>query len=134
MPALIFWGKPGCIGNRRQLALLAANAIEVDLRDLLSTRWDLADLRGFFGDLPVARWFNLSAPMVRDGEVRPETLSEEEALRWMQQHPLLIRRPLMQWGELRQSGFDDGPVMQALGLNQAAHHQLEHCPVKGAAE
>ena len=53
-------------------------------------------LRAFFGDLPVKHWFNTSAPAIKQGEVEPDKLNEQEALALMLDNPLLIRRPLMQ--------------------------------------
>ena len=47
----------------------------------------------------------------------------------MREHPLLIRRPLMELGEVRQAGFIPGPVTQALGLVMEPEQDLQSCPM-----
>jgi hypothetical protein len=42
---------------------------------------------------------------------------------------LLIRRPLLQLGSIRQSGFAPGPVFEALGLAFDPRDELETCPM-----
>ena len=65
-------------------------------------------LLSFFDDLPVAQWFNRSAPAVKTGDIVPEQLDAATALALLQDDPLLIRRPLMEVGERAQVGFDAG--------------------------
>ena len=129
MSWLVFYEKPGCIGNRQQKALLASQGVEFVVRDLLSEPWSRDRLRTFFGDLPVAEWFNTSAPAVKSGELNIHDCSDIEALRMMLADPLLIRRPLMQLGEVRQSGFVEGPVLDALGVVLQSNQDLQSCPM-----
>src|SRR5208337_1461044 len=96
MAHVVFWEKPGCAGNARQKALLAASGHTLDVRNLLSERWEPLQLREFFGTRPVGEWFNRSSPRLKSGEIRPEGLDEEAALALMVADPLLIRRPLME--------------------------------------
>ena len=79
--------------------------------------------------LPVAQWFNPSAPRVKSGEVDPAALDAQTALDMMIAEPLLIRRPLMEVdGEFR-VGFDDDMVNTWIGLNNARPNgDLEACP------
>lgn len=130
MARVIFWEKPGCAGNARQKALLAAAGHRLEVRNLLATAWTEATLRPFFGTRPVAEWFNAAAPRVRSGEVRPEILSEAEALALMLAEPLLIRRPLMQVGAERRAGFDSGAVAAWIGLAEGAPKLGDACPRK----
>jgi nitrogenase-associated protein len=129
MSHVLFYEKPGCLNNTRQKVLLAAAGHTVQARSLLTENWTSDRLRAFFGDLPVALWFNLSSPRIREGEVDYENLIEGEALRLMLADPMLIRRPLMEVDGVRRVGFDPDEVESWIGLKRAAAGQdLESCP------
>lgn len=132
MADVIFFEKPGCAGNNRQKALLAEAGHTVHARDLLSEPWTAETLRPFFGDRPVAEWFNRSAPAVKSGEVDPDALDEAAALALMLKTPLLIRRPLMQVGDRRDCGFEAERVDDWIGLAAGAPEgKLEGCAHAG---
>ncbi len=130
MTTILFYEKPGCINNTKQKTLLAQAGYEVDARNLLTEPWTTERLLPFFSGLPVAEWFNRSAPQVKDGLVVPELLMAEQALELMLQEPLLIRRPLMQIGEHYLVGFEADKVNQALALSWSENEkgELERCP------
>lgn len=129
MTQVIFYEKPGCINNAKQKALLWAAGHEVTAYNLLKTPWTVASLRPFFGDRPVVEWFNKTAPQVKLGEVVPETLDEQTALELMVQHPLLIRRPLIQVGDVCRVGFDRNQIDAWIGLTPTnIVEDLETCP------
>ena len=129
MTELVFYEKPGCVGNGMQKSLLRSQGIVFQVRDLLSHPWTAESLRAFFGDKPVSEWFNSSAPQVKSGEVPLLHLGEEEALAMMLQEPILIRRPLMALGDIRQSGFNPGPVSEALQVQLDPGDNLQDCPM-----
>lgn len=129
MAIVLFYEKPGCINNTRQKVLLAAAGHTVHAKNLLTEKWTSARLREFFGDLPVAEWFNHTAPRVRDGEIWPHRLSSEEAIALMLEEPLLIRRPLMEVDGRRRVGFDQDAVDRWIGLSSKVKDaDLETCP------
>lgn len=129
MATVVFYEKPGCANNTKQKVLLAAAGHTVWAKNLLMERWTAARLRPFFGNLPVAQWFNPSAPRVRDGEVDPARLTETEALLLMMADPLLIRRPLMEVDDECRAGFDQTAVDAWIGLaSKAGAGDLETCP------
>lgn len=129
MAIVLFYEKPGCINNTRQKVLLAAAGHTVHAKNLLTEKWTPARLREFFGDLPVAEWFNHTAPRVRDGEIWPHRLSGEEAIALMLEDPLLIRRPLMEVDGRRRVGFDQDAVDRWIGLSSKVRDaDLETCP------
>ena len=101
MATITFWEKPGCQGNARQKEILLASGHELDVRNLLSELWSEESLAHFFGDRPVAEWFNPAHPRVKAGEVIPSYYERREALRLMVAEPLFILRPLMQVGNER---------------------------------
>jgi nitrogenase-associated protein len=116
MADVTFWGKPGCAGNARQIALLRRSGHSVDVRSLSAEPWSGERLRGFFGGTPVEDWFNRSAPRVKSGALRPETLSEDAALTLLLREPLLIRRPLLDCAGVRTAGFDADFISGWIGL------------------
>lgn len=118
MAEIFFYEKPGCGGNAKQKIWLAASGHTVLAKDLLSEKWTAVRLRPFFGDLPVAKWFNPAAPLIKSGEVDIESVSESEAIALMLADPLLIRRPLMEVGGEYRVGFDAEAVRAWIGLNE----------------
>lgn len=135
MATVHFYEKPGCINNTRQKQLLSKAGHLLIVHDLLSHPWakDPANLRAFFGNLPVADWFNRSAPAVKNGQVIPERVDEQQAIALMIADPLLIRRPLMEVDGRRQVGFDADRVEAWLGLTSPAS-DLETCPKQHAEQ
>ncbi|MET0072486.1 MAG: ArsC/Spx/MgsR family protein [Candidatus Thiodiazotropha sp.] len=130
MAELLFYEKPGCVGNLKQQSLLRSQGIEFVIRDLLSEPWSAERLRPYFADKPVAEWFNTTAPAVKSGDLPIDDLSEAEALAMMVSNPILIRRPLLKLGELRQSGFVPGAVLLALGVELEPAEKLQECPMR----
>ncbi len=126
-----FYEKPGCINNTRQKKRLTDAGCLLVIYDILQQPWakDKARLRSFFADLPVAQWFNYSAPAIKNGDLIPERLSEAEAIERMVADPLLIRRPLLEVNGQRRAGFDPQQIGLWLGLPLAeAGADLESCP------
>lgn len=135
MASIIFYEKPGCINNTRQKKLLMEAGHDVESHNLLDVRWDVSELRSFFGNLPVNEWFNTSAPAIKNGEVVPSDLDEKQALALMMADPLLIRRPLMQVGNHRKVGFNVASIDQWIGMSidqedsaNVSSEALEQCP------
>ncbi|EWY39442.1 hypothetical protein N825_07090 [Skermanella stibiiresistens SB22] len=128
MATVIFFEKPGCVGNAKQKRLLAEAGHVVESRNLLAEPWTASSLRPYFGDRPVADWFNRSAPAVKSGEVIPEAFGEEAALAVLVANPLLIRRPLMRVGERREVGFEPALVDAWIGLATPVDGSIEGCP------
>ena len=116
MAKVIFYEKPGCINNAKQKALLRVAGHEVISYSPLKTTWTAASLRPFFGNRPVTEWFNKTAPLIKSGDVVPENLGEATALQLMIQYPLLIRRPLIQVGDIYQVGFEHDKIDAWIGL------------------
>ena len=137
MATVHFYEKPGCLNNTRQKQLLTAAGHLLVVYDLLQQPWSRTPdkLRAFFGDKPVADWFNRSAPAVKQGLIDPDVLSEQEAITLMVAQPLLIRRPLMEVDEQRVCGFDEAQVDAWLGLKSPpSGKDMETCPKQAHAE
>lgn len=117
---ITFYEKPGCGGNARQKAALAALGHMLDVKNLLSQNWEKSELRKFFGDKPIPEWFNMTAPAIKEGTVIPSSFDENEALEAMQKDPLLIKRPLMKSGEKMMSGFEPDEIYSVFGFDVSA--------------
>jgi len=127
MTEIVFYEKPGCISNNKQKLLLAKRGHRLRVRNILAEGWTPERLRPFFGDRPVADWFNPTAPRVRDGEVVPADLDETQALALMVAEPLLIRRPLIEAPAGCCAGFEAGPVLDWLGVRLEQDEDLQSC-------
>ena len=127
MAIVEFYEKPGCSGNARQKALLKAAGHTVVAHDLLTTAWERAQLRSFFGSLPVAQWFNRNAPKVKRGEIVPTDYDENNALTLFLNVPILIRRPLLEVEGVRHIGFDEAAVHAWIGLGATSGEDQEIC-------
>ncbi|MCA1971915.1 MAG: hypothetical protein LDL44_03685 [Caenispirillum sp.] len=128
MVDVVFYEKPGCRNNTRQKAWLAASGHAVEARNLLTEAWTAATLRPFFGNTPVAEWFNKAAPAVKSGAVDPAAFGEADALAALLADPLLIRRPLMAAAGETRAGFDPAAVRAWIGLTEEDKGDVETCP------
>lgn len=116
MAQVIFYEKPGCVNNTKQKKWLIAAGHDVTAENILETQWTPDELRLYFGDRPVAQWFNTTAPRVKSGEIVPEAFSSEDALNLMTKEPLFIKRPLLRVGDTRMQGFDRDAIQEWIGL------------------
>jgi nitrogenase-associated protein len=129
MSDVIFYEKPGCKNNTKQKALLTAAGHTVEAHSLLTHPWTPDSLRPFFGDRPVAEWFNKAAPKVKNGDLDPTSVSADDALAMMMEDRLLIRRPLIEAKGEKRCGFDPEAINDWIGLGEAAHAgDVETCP------
>ena len=135
MVSIVFYEKPGCINNTKQKQILRAAGVELDVRNLLTEAWTAERLALFFAGKAVADWFNRSAPQVKSGFIDPESITADAALIAMVSEPLLIRRPLIEKGDFRCSGFTWPELATHLQLTHLQHkvitsntQDLETCP------
>lgn len=129
MATVYFYEKPGCINNTRQKKILAAAGHEVIVHNLLTTSWTADELCKFFAGLPIAEWFNRSAPAIKNGLIDPERIDAEQALSLMLEEPLLIRRPLLRVDDEYHAGFDLQVLEQWIGVTgRDTEGDLESCP------
>ncbi|MGR8980623.1 MAG: ArsC/Spx/MgsR family protein [Gammaproteobacteria bacterium] len=130
MAIVHFYEKPGCFNNRLQKQLLLEAGHILFVHNILEEPWtrEKSKLRSFFGGLPVAHWFNRSAPAIKNGDVIPETLNEHQAIELMTADPLLIRRPLLEVDGRRRAGFDAEQIKAWLEADAPAETDPETCP------
>lgn len=106
MPCIVFYEKPGCATGELQKQLLRSCGMEVKVLNLLIQPWTRKTLLPFFAGRPVADWFNTSAPAIKYGHLDHLALNADEAITRMLASPILIRRPLIRFGEHYMAGFD----------------------------
>ena len=116
MTSIHFWAKPGCQTNARQIEALRSAGHTVIVHDLLSEAWTAQRLLDFFIDLPIERWFNPNAPQIKSGEISPGMFNIGSALKALMADPILIRRPLIEIGDIRLAGFEAARLAPELAL------------------
>ncbi|MBD8893323.1 ArsC/Spx/MgsR family protein [Roseibium litorale] len=127
MATVDFYEKPGCGTNARQKRALQQAGHTVSAHDLLSEPWTAERLRTFFGETPVASWFNPAAAQIKSGVVNPFDFAPDQALALMIEEPLLIRRPLVVALGQTCAGFDREPVLTLLQTFERRDEDLESC-------
>ncbi|NBC32658.1 MAG: hypothetical protein GVY13_08285 [Alphaproteobacteria bacterium] len=127
MAEVIFYGKPGCKGNARQVRVLEAAGHSVVFRDLLSEPWTADRLLEFFGNTDAPDWFNRSAVRVKTEEIVPERLSADEAMSLILTDTALIRRPLLEVDGVRQAGWQPELIDRWIGLTSDMSPGKESC-------
>jgi nitrogenase-associated protein len=132
---IVFWEKPGCMGNARQRALLATGGHEIEVKSLPDHKWTRKELAPFFEGLAVEDWFNLSSRRVKESEVIPEALDEDGAYRFILADPILVRRPLLEIDGEKKVGFDlewieskIGPLPSSERVDRVRSEDLTSCP------
>ncbi|WP_024512237.1 ArsC/Spx/MgsR family protein [Bradyrhizobium sp. ARR65] len=129
MTTIIFYQKPGCATNARQMQALNAAGHNVIAKDISQQPWCEDELRSFFGDTPVASWFNRAAGRVKSGEINPDTCDAASAIALMLAYPLLIRRPLIDADGARCAGCDREPALSLLA--GSTRNDLQGCSREG---
>ena len=119
MNIVIFYEKPGCTTNKKQKKLLRESGCMVVRRNLLEHEMSLEELRSFFKGKSLSDWFNPNAPQLKSGYIKPQDLSEKQALKLLLMEPILIKRPLMIIGKHRIIGFDQDQVEKILNISLA---------------
>ncbi len=106
MPTVVFYEKPDNALHPSQKKLVAAAGHEVETRDLTAENWTPVALRAYFGDRPVADWFDRRAPKILSGEIDPDKVNPQAALIMMSVDPSLIKSPLVKFKDRCASGLD----------------------------
>lgn len=113
-----FFEKPNCIGNDAQKKQLIEAGYELEVIDMIRRKWTEAELKPFFGSLDLHECVNPRAPRITSGEVDPSRLNDAELMAAMLADPMLIRRPLLVYGDRYAIGFKNELVTELLGIEQ----------------
>lgn len=123
MAKIVFYEKPGCINNTKQKQWLESAGHEVDARSILEHQWEANELRSFLPGNDSSAWFNRTAPVIKNGELDPDSFSEASAVDAMLEMPLLIKRPLIQIGAVKMQGFDKDAIRKIISLAPTAGNE-----------
>lgn len=118
-----YYTKLGCVTAGKQIELLKMAGHSVEVLDLLAHDWTAEELCSYFGTLPVADWFNVKSPRIKEGEIDPGAFDREAALTLLLADHLLIHRPLMESAGTRCCGFDPLAVHSWIGLGDTVFQQ-----------
>ncbi|MFZ3052714.1 MAG: ArsC/Spx/MgsR family protein [Sulfuricurvum sp.] len=130
---VVFYEKPFCAANAKQKQILRSSDCTLIERNLLEHGLDAEGLRSFMGDMSVSEWFNPAATAIKNGEIFPNDLDEEEAMKLLMSDPILIRRPLMIIGTEKLCGFDAVKVAEILDRTVEEMPKI-NCMEKGCLE
>lgn len=102
---------PKCSTCRRALSWLDGHGLKYQARDLVADPIPLATLKDLHrrSKLPIARFFNTSGESYRAGHYkdRLKAMSESEALAALAADGKLVKRPIVDAGNIVLVGFDD---------------------------
>ena len=87
-------------------AWLSQKDAELDERDFFRDRFSQEELRGLIGDREVAAFFSWNSPSFKRLDLKKEDLDDDQLIRLMAEEPRLIRRPLIQLGDVLIVGTD----------------------------
>ena len=125
MSLIIFYEKPGCQTNTKQKLAFREAGCKVIERDLLNHGLSEEELHEFFKNMPVTKWFNPSAPLVKSGKINPVFLDKETALKMLMEDPILIRRPLMVIKGKKLCGFNKWFVEKLLDIKMTSKPSMK---------
>ena len=124
---LYFYEKPGCAGNAKQKKLLELYHIPYETHNLLTTSWHVEELKGFFEGLSKEEIINPFAPQIKNKTLDIQTLSKEQLIELMTHEPILIKRPLLRFGEKKICGFDIEKINQLFQKNICSNISISTC-------
>ncbi|WP_283814215.1 arsenate reductase family protein [Bradyrhizobium nanningense] len=121
----MFYKKPGCATNARQIRALKAEGHDLVVRDILKEPSQADELRSFFHDISVGSWFDRGAPHIKLGQINPVFIDAASALALMLGDPFLILRPSIDVDGARCAGLDRESALSLLGRETQDH--LQRC-------
>ena len=113
---MIFYEKPGCVGNSKQKAILDSLNIKYETKSILDTPWSKEELEEYFDGLEVVDCINPFAPQVKSGEVSIDKLTKKDAIDLMLEERILIKRPLINVDGRKICGFNTKKLSEILGI------------------
>ena len=120
----IVWQYPKCSTCRKALKWLGDHDVSLNAIDLVASPPTAAKLRELWkkSGLPLAKMFNTAGESYRAGDFknRLATMSEAEALGALAADGKLIKRPLIDAGEVVLVGYDEDDLKATFGAARRA--------------
>lgn len=116
---VVIYGIPTCDTVRRARRWLAARGIAAQFHDLRANPIDAGRLSAWLQHLPYDSLLNRRGQAWRDlaPQARLAIVDQLTASEAMLTNPMLIRRPILEWGDRLVVGFSDS-LYEGLGLAQ----------------
>lgn len=124
---VIFYEKTGCNGNYRQKELLKSYGISFETRSILDIKWDKSTLEAFFEGLSTKEMINPFAPQLKNDSFDLNSYTKEELIERMIKEPILIKRPLLEVGEVKLCGFDIETLNSLLNIKMPIPKDINAC-------
>ena len=124
---VIFYEKTGCGGNHRQKELLSAHGIDLEVRSILDTKWDRSMLEAFFEGLSPHEMINPFAPQFKEDDFDLNAYSKDALIDKMIAEPILIKRPLIEVGDVKLCGFDIEKLNLLLNTKMPSTKNINAC-------
>jgi nitrogenase-associated protein len=128
---ILFYEKVGCAGNAKQKKLLQKHKIDFETIDILNYNWDKEKLLCFFHDAKKEEMINPFAPSIKNNLIDISKLTKDELLEQMLKEPILIKRPLIEFGEHYIYGFEIDKINKLLQSNLSSNIPLDICQSVG---
>ena len=87
-------------------AWLSQKGVELDERDFFRDPFSQEELLGLIGDREISGFFSWNSPSFKRLGLNREYLDDDQLIRLMAEEPRLIRRPLIQMGDVLIVGTD----------------------------
>ena len=101
--------------------------MSLEVRSILDTAWDKPTLEAFFEGLTPEEMINPFSPQLKDGSFKLEEHTKESLIEVMVSTPILIRRPLLQIGEVKLCGFDIEKLNALLKISMPTPAHINAC-------
>lgn len=111
MKSVVLIGYPACSTCRKAIRYIKDHEVEVDFRHIVEdtpNREELNDLWKKSG-LPLKKFFNTSGNLYKEMKLKDllPSMSEEEQLKLLSEHGMLIKRPIVVDHDLVLVGFNE---------------------------
>ena len=86
---------PRCSTSRKTLALLREKGVEPEIVEYLKTPYTAAQLKELLGQLGLPAKALIRRKEAASSGIDPAALSEEALIRAMEEHPIIVERPIV---------------------------------------
>jgi arsenate reductase len=113
MPVTIYHN-PRCNTSRKTLALLQGKGIKPEIVEYLKTPYSAAQLKQLLGQLKLPAKAIVRKKEAAAAGIDPATLSEDQLIAAMAQHPIIVERPIVVSGGKAAVGRPPEAVLKVL--------------------
>ena len=93
----------------------------------MDIKWDKSTLEAFFEGLSTKEMINPFAPQLTNNSFDLNSYTKEELIERMIKEPILIKRPLLEVGEVKLCGFDIETLNSLLNIKMPIPKDINAC-------